>query len=70
MGRLPDGSELKLGEGGKYKDKYGIVRDEHGPFWPSENGPMFPPPTCIKKGMVKTELVLDPENSGKFLFNI
>ena len=43
-GRLPDGSELVPIGNGKYKDKHGIIRDEHGPFWPPDHGPLFPAP--------------------------
>lgn len=64
LGRLPDGSELKKTENGKYKDKFGIVRDEDGPFWPHENGPLFPAPAVIKNGYPRIEPVLDSFNGG------
>lgn len=43
-GRFLDGSELKYIGNGKYVDKFGIVRDEHGPFWPADYGPLYPAP--------------------------
>ena len=44
-GKLPDGSELKSIGRGRYVDTYGIIRDQHGPFWPSDYGPLFPTPS-------------------------
>ena len=41
-GRLPDGSVLEDLGNGKYRDRFGIIRDEHGPFWPRDYGPLFP----------------------------
>ena len=35
---------LTLVDGDKYIDRYGIVRDKDGPFWPMDYGPMFPAP--------------------------
>ena len=64
IGRLPDGSDLKRVGDGKFKDKYGIVRDEHGPFWPNDVGPMFAPPTLSRVQPAKPELVLE-HSSGK-----
>ncbi|XP_013395224.1 uncharacterized protein LOC106162462 [Lingula anatina] len=46
-GRFPDGSKLTLLHNGKFADKYGVVRDEHGPFWPPDYGPLFPTPKHI-----------------------
>ena len=43
-GRLPDGSELVALGNGKYRDRHGIVRDQHGPFWPPDYGPLYPAP--------------------------
>ena len=37
------GNNLKR-ENGKYKDRYGVERDQDGPFWPSDCGPLFPTP--------------------------
>ncbi|XP_052085514.1 uncharacterized protein LOC127723104 isoform X7 [Mytilus californianus] len=31
-------------ENGKYKDRYGVERDQDGPFWPSDCGPLFATP--------------------------
>ena len=42
VGELPDGSKIEETKRGKYKDKYGIIRDEHGPFWPPDYGPLHP----------------------------
>ena len=44
-GKLPDGTELKSIGRGRYVDPYGIIRDQHGPFWPSDYGPLFPAPS-------------------------
>ncbi|XP_064653134.1 uncharacterized protein LOC135503474 isoform X3 [Lineus longissimus] len=44
LGHLPDGSLLEMLPNGKYQDEYGIIRDHHGPFWPRDYGPLFPPP--------------------------
>lgn len=43
-GRMLDGSTLTLIDGNKYIDRYGIVRDRDGPFWPMDYGPLFPAP--------------------------
>lgn len=43
-GRYPDGSLLEPLGNGKYRDRYGLVRDDHGPFWPREYGPLYPAP--------------------------
>ncbi|ELU09140.1 hypothetical protein CAPTEDRAFT_216827 [Capitella teleta] len=42
FGELADGSRIEESKRGKYKDKYGIIRDEHGPFWPPDYGPLHP----------------------------
>lgn len=62
-GRLPDGSSLKKLENDKFRDKYGIVRDRHGPFWPSSYGPMFGSPHFSRRTPNKVEPVL--EKGGK-----
>ena len=67
IGRFPDGSELMTNDKGKFVDRYGIVRDEHGPFWPHENGPLFAAPAFIKNGFPRLEPVIDTLNSGKSL---
>lgn len=41
-GQLPDGSTIEQTRKDKWKDKHGIVRDEHGPFWPPDYGPLYP----------------------------
>ncbi|XP_062568587.1 uncharacterized protein LOC134230763 isoform X2 [Saccostrea cucullata] len=43
-GHFPDGSKFDCNENGAYKDRFGVVRDQHGPFWPGEWGPLFPTP--------------------------
>ena len=56
-GRLPDGSNLDEMGDGKYVDKYGIVRDQHGPFWPSDFGPLFPSPVLNRLSQTAPELL-------------
>ena len=46
-GRLPDGSEISDLGSGRYVDKYGVIRDKHGPFWPPGHGPLYPAPIHI-----------------------
>ena len=43
-GRTLDGSTLTLIDGDKYIDRYGIMRNRDGPFWPLDYGPLFPAP--------------------------
>ncbi|XP_048731444.2 uncharacterized protein LOC125648400 isoform X14 [Ostrea edulis] len=43
-GHFPDGSKFDCNENGAYKDRFGVIRDQHGPFWPGEWGPLFPTP--------------------------
>ncbi|XP_078333180.1 uncharacterized protein LOC111129975 isoform X7 [Crassostrea virginica] len=43
-GHFPDGSKFDCNENGAYKDRFGVLRDQHGPFWPGEWGPLFPTP--------------------------
>ena len=69
LGRLPDGSDLKSVGRGKYKDKYGIVRDEHGPYWPPESGPLYPPPNVTRAVPSKTEPVLEHISGKCFYFS-
>lgn len=54
-GKLPDGSLLELLTCGKYRDRHGIVRDEHGPFWPPDYGPLHPVPVHQKPTQEKSE---------------
>ena len=63
-GKLPDGSELKSIGRGRYIDTYGIIRDQHGPFWPSDYGPLFPAPSH-KRLMDNTEELLTYGSRGK-----
>ncbi|XP_076437932.1 cytosolic carboxypeptidase 2-like [Babylonia areolata] len=42
-GNLPVGVR-ELGNTGLYEDKYGVVRDSDGPFWPMDCVPLFPTP--------------------------
>ena len=55
-GKLPDGSCLEELENGKYRDRFGIVRDVHGPFWPSDYGPLHPSPVHVRPRPEKQEL--------------
>ena len=68
IGRLPDGSGLKSLGNGKFKDKYGIVRDEHGSFWPPDVGPLFAPPALLRVLPPKPELVVDDINGKPQLY--
>ncbi|XP_059175471.1 cytosolic carboxypeptidase 2-like [Physella acuta] len=43
-GHVPPGIQF-LDEAGTYMDKYGVVRNNDGPFWPVECLPLFPTPT-------------------------
>ncbi|KAK3088802.1 hypothetical protein FSP39_023902 [Pinctada imbricata] len=43
-GQFPDGTKLQFGENGSYKDRFGVIRDKYGPFWPGDWGPLFPTP--------------------------
>ncbi|KAL8572170.1 hypothetical protein ACOMHN_057845 [Nucella lapillus] len=42
-GTLPPGVR-ELGNTGQFVDRYGVVRDSDGPFWPMECLPLFPTP--------------------------
>ena len=44
QGRFPDGTVLDKESDGSYEDRFGVIRNEHGPFWPSDWGPLFPAP--------------------------
>ena len=68
-GQLPDGSDMEAIGRGRYKDKYGIIRDEHGPFWPPDYGPLFPAPSHRRQQEPQRELLLSAENTrGRFLW--
>lgn len=56
-GKFKDGSDLKQLPNGKYQDRYGIIRDEHGPFWPPDYGPMFPAPKHEQLPIQEEELL-------------
>ena len=43
-GHLPSGVQYLDEEAGRWMDKYGVVRDNDGPFWPVESVPLFPTP--------------------------
>ncbi|XP_055956157.1 cytosolic carboxypeptidase 2 [Patella vulgata] len=45
-GKLPDGFQV-IDDLGNYVDKYGVIRSEHGPFWPTELVPLFPAPKLL-----------------------
>lgn len=55
-GKFPDGTSLEKESNGSYEDKFGVIRDQHGPFWPNDWGPLFPAP----KFLWKTEAALEP----------
>ncbi|XP_074656426.1 uncharacterized protein LOC141909731 isoform X2 [Tubulanus polymorphus] len=70
LGRMSDGSYLQSLPGGKYRDKYGIVRDAHGPFWPHDYGPLYPTPehkrACLKKLEPLSHSIKDYSNFQTF----
>lgn len=43
-GKFPDGSDFNPGSNGCYVDRFGVIRDSDGPFWPGDIGPLFPTP--------------------------
>jgi len=49
-GRLPDGSELIDIGNGRYMDRYRLIRNMHGPFWPIDYGPLYPAPVHVRQG--------------------
>ena len=65
-GRFPDGSQLEVLPNGKFKDKYGIIRDEHGPFWPADYGPLFSSPNHQKQTDRKCEPMVLPDKTGRW----
>ena len=44
QGKFPDGTVIDQTADGSYEDKFGVIRNEHGPFWPGDWGPLFPAP--------------------------
>lgn len=62
-GRQVDGSELQPVGRNKFKDKYGIVRSEDGPFWPADYGPLHATPVHRKDSPGVTE-PLTPATTG------
>ncbi|XP_033727310.1 cytosolic carboxypeptidase 3-like isoform X28 [Pecten maximus] len=46
-GKFPDGTKISVEGNGTYVDKFGVVRDGNGPFWPSDVGPLFPTPRFL-----------------------
>ncbi|XP_021377487.1 uncharacterized protein LOC110465752 isoform X17 [Mizuhopecten yessoensis] len=46
-GKFPDGTKISTEGDGTYVDKFGVVRDGNGPFWPSDVGPLFPTPRFL-----------------------
>ena len=63
-GRFHDGSKLIDMGNGKYSDRFGLVRDTHGPFWPIDYGPLHPTPQHARSLYKKSEL-LTTSNQGK-----
>ena len=70
-GQLPDGSDIVSVGGGKYTDKYGIVRNEHGPFWPPDYGPLYPAQSHVRGQMEPPcEPLIPPEGAdGEYLIH-
>ena len=46
-GKFPDGSKFTVGENGTFVDRFGVIRDGNGPFWPGDVGPLFPTPRFL-----------------------
>ncbi|KAL4217925.1 hypothetical protein ACF0H5_022664 [Mactra antiquata] len=55
-GRFPDGTSIEKELDGSYEDRFGVIRNQHGPFWPNDWGPLFPAP----KFLWKTDFRLEP----------
>ena len=68
-GKLPDGSKLTDLGNGKYTDKFGLVRDTHGPFWPIDYGPLHPTPQHSRSQCKKPEL-MTTSSQGKIPYVI
>lgn len=66
-GRLPDGSEVTDLSDGRFVDKYGIVRDTHGPFWPADFGPLYATPVHNRIITSRDETLRGAEN-GEWKF--
>lgn len=64
-GRLADGSFLQK-IGSNYVDRYGIEKDEYGPFWPSDYGPLCPTPKLARISQWKFE-PLNNRMDGRFI---
>jgi len=48
-GKFPDGTAFNKDSDGSYEDKFGVIRNSHGPFWPNDWGPLFPAPKFVWK---------------------
>ncbi|XP_052763313.1 uncharacterized protein LOC128205605 isoform X10 [Mya arenaria] len=46
-GKFSDGTVLDRDADGSYEDKFGVVRNQHGPFWPNDWGPLYPAPKFL-----------------------
>ncbi|XP_070209667.1 uncharacterized protein [Littorina saxatilis] len=55
-GTLPPGVQF-LDDTGRYVDKYGVIRNNDGPFWPVESVPLFPTPRFKWWNNVDAELL-------------
>ena len=61
-GRLSDGSELKAIGRGRFQDALGVTRTPHGPFWPTDYGPLEPAPPHARRDAAGPEpLTAGPE---------
>jgi hypothetical protein len=59
-GVLPDGSQLeRVNNQGWYRDKLGLLRSEHGPFWPIDSGPVCPAVRHSNKCVHNVEVLTD-----------
>ena len=47
IGRFPDGTILDKASDGSYEDRFGVIRNQFGPFWPNDWGPLYPAPKFL-----------------------
>lgn len=64
-GVLPDGSQLdRVNNHGWYRDALGLLRSEHGPFWPIDSGPVCPALRHTNKCVQNVEVLTDDVNQS------